>query len=46
MLQEARLTASRATWLLSFLGATLYHAWCMICAVAAIKHCRHWQGVM
>jgi hypothetical protein len=46
MLQEARLTALRAIWLLSLWGAIQHHAWCMIFALAAIKHCRPRQGVM
>jgi len=27
-------------------GRDFHHARCMICAVAAIKRCRLWQGVM
>jgi hypothetical protein len=27
-------------------GRGSYHAWCMICAMAAIRHCRPRQGVM
>jgi len=27
-------------------GSSQHHAGCMNCAVAAIKHCRHWQGMM
>jgi hypothetical protein len=27
-------------------GRDSHHAGCMNCAPAAIKHCRHWQGVM
>jgi hypothetical protein len=28
------------------MGWIQHHAGCMICALAAIKHCRLWQGVM